>query len=551
MQSPQSTADFSQAFSMMFQSMQQMPNMTKGENGAAMFSSAANSTEDFDGVLSELFLLVRGESSDNITGILERLKNIIDSNKMTNNTTFESNLVKLIKVTLYTREPRSGKGERTIFYHILNWMWDNYLDAGKFIITVLQDFGYWGDFSQLFSLTLSNEMKSFLVELYTTQLITDKKAMLSATPRKISLAGKWAPREQSLHKTFATAITKKMFKNLPFKHAKKAYRLSISTLNAHLKTVEPLMCQKNWMLIQFDKVPSVAMTKLTKAFQDEITSPFPKSSRNALQNSSKNTRYKNQRRHLVSDPDYIDRNECRSNLIAHVASNKKINSKVTNLSEIIDRYLNGAEKDIVWEAQWESRVNEIRELIKTTNITPTIFPMIDLSASMNGSPKINAITLGLFCATMLDKPFGNMFLTFDTKPQLGMLQEEGGLYEKIQGIKEWLSKWGGSTNIQAAFDLLLDIAVTGNVPQDKMPKVLAVFSDMQFDTGDSTWNETTYETVKRRYENSSYSIPHIIFWNLRANTPGFQVKASTPDVTMLGGYSTRMMDLFLTGSKEE
>jgi hypothetical protein len=593
MQSNKSTADFSQAFSMMFQQMsgmsgmQTMPGMqtmsgmpgmqtmTVGENGANTFTTASTTTEDFDGTLAELFLIMRGESSDNINNILERLKNILETNRE-NKTNFKVNLVKLIKICLYIREPRAGKGERTIFYHIINWMWNNYVDIAKFMIMTLKDFGYWGDFSQLHTIATCKDMKSFLVTQYAEQLISDKRAMLSAFPTKISLAGKWAPREHSSHGTFASAIAKKMYNQLTFKEGKKAYRLTISSLNRELKTVEPLMCQKRWMSIEFDKVPSVAMTKLTKAFQDVECSPFPKdSSLNCNQHYRyQHRRYQSLRRHTKKDEDYIDRNECRTNLITHLINNKKINAKVADLSTIVERYLAGEEKDIIWEAQWESRINEIRELIKTKNITPSIFPMIDLSSSMNGPPKINAIVLGLFCAMMLDTSssepldtpssepldtpssepsgqFANMFLTFDTTPQLGTLQREGGLYEKIQGVTKWLSKWGGSTNIKSAFDLLLDIAVFGNVPQDKMPKVLAVFSDMQFDSGDATWNETSYEMIKRRYENSSYTLPHIIFWNLRANTPGFQVKASAPNVTMLSGYSTRMMDLFLTGSMEE
>jgi hypothetical protein len=46
-------------------------------------------------------------------------------------------------------------------------------------------------------------------------------------------------------------------------------------------------------------------------------------------------------------------------------------------------------------------------------------------------------------------------------------------------------------------------------------------------------------------------MPKIIFWNLRDNVPGFQVQADTQDTFMVSGYSTRMMELFLTGGLEE
>jgi hypothetical protein len=152
---------------------------------------------------------------------------------------------------------------------------------------------------------------------------------------------------------------------------------------------------------------------------------------------------------------------------------------------------------------------------------------------------------------MPEGEFANMFMTFDMKPQLGKLTRGNSLYEKIESLKVWRSKWGGSTNIELALDLLLDIAVKGNIPSDKMPKVLAIFSDMQFDEGDKKWNTTSYEMIKNKFQSKNYEVPHILFWNLRSNTPGFQVKADTPNASMVSGNSTRMMDLFLTSTIEE
>jgi hypothetical protein len=187
--------------------------------------------------------------------------------------------------------------------------------------------------------------------------------------------------------------------------------------------------------------------------------------------------------------------------------------------------------------------------------------MIDLSSSMTGTPMINAITLGLFTASLLDNsrmdepesPFSNRFMTFNSNPELAKLPRGESLYEKIKTLKRdnWMKRWGGTTNISSAINLLLQIGVNGKVPPEKMPKILAIFSDMQFDKGDNTWGVTSYEQIKSKFEEMSYTIPHIVFWNLRAKTPGFQVSASCPNVTMLSGYSTRMMDLFLTSSLNE
>ena len=109
----------------------------------------------------------------------------------------------------------------------------------------------------------------------------------------------------------------------------------------------------------------------------------------------------------------------------------------------------------------------------------------------------------------------------------------------------------GSTNILKAITLLLDIAATNKIDPKSMPEILAIFSDMQFDQGDSSWNQTSYDQITTKFKKAGYSVPHIIFWNLRGDTRGYQVKADTPNTTMLSGYSTRMLDLFLSGNIEE
>ena len=81
-----------------------------------------------------------------------------------------------------------------------------------------------------------------------------------------------------------------------------------------------------------------------------------------------------------------------------------------------------------------------------------------------------------------------------------------------------------------------------------MPDILAIFSDMQFDQGDNTWTNTSYENISEQFVKAGYKVPHVLFWNLRANTLGYQVMASTPNSSLLSGYSTRMLDLFLCGN---
>ena len=69
-------------------------------------------------------------------------------------------------------------------------------------------------------------------------------------------------------------------------------------------------------------------------------------------------------------------------------------------------------------------------------------------------------------------------ITFDTNPTIQMVQGDS-LSEKTQFIRNM--KWGGSTNFQAVFDQILDVAVQADLTEDQLIQKVFVFSDMEFD----------------------------------------------------------------------
>jgi len=545
-------------------------NLVIGENGSLAYESAANSELDFEGILSEYFLLMRNSSKEQISDILSRLMNIVDSKLITEEKRKEF-LIKILKLSLFIRNPRSGKGEKQVFYNIVEYLYSTggvYKKMSLKMIDLISEFGYYKDYNNLYIQTSHQEIKDYIIEIYIRQLTKD---INETDNSKLSLCGRWAPRENSKYHVLAVQLANKLFNTNP-KHNMKQYRQTLSKLNKKLNTVQTYMCQKHWADIEFKNVPSVSMTNLSKAFQDEKVNKNPKSERVVKILNRRRTRrhFKNvdNRRHHEGDADYEDREKCRQNLFEHIKNGGKINSAVSDLSQIIERYMSGAELDVTWEAQWESRCTEIQKMILELPEKPKIFPMVDLSASMSGSPMINAITLGLFTSMIMDNPldqeefcFSNRFMSFSTEPNLVRLPrfstldntKKASLKEKVEIMKEWTEngKWGGSTNIHKAIDLLLSLATENKVPQSDMPKILAIFSDMQFDQGDSAWNKTSYENICDKFKNAGYEVPHVLFWNLRANTEGFQVKADTPNSSMLSGYSTRMLDLFLSADLEK
>lgn len=518
-----------------------------GENGALSLSTLMSSSEDYIGSLCEIFLLTQDDSC--VKEKVTTAWNLARGDK--------ERIIQLMKMILFIREPRAGKGLRKVFYHAVLTLYkiDEAQSIAKSLISACSDFGYWGDLVSIWNmveyaptdLNMYIDLMKYIIGLYGEQLKLD---FANTDGTNLSLAGKWAPREKSSNILFAKQLIRYLKLNY------KEYRQQLSMLSSRLKTVESYMCAKKWKDIDFGRVPSVAMTSLSNAFQDIKVNSYPKQMR---KNNRRNTYTRqNLRRHEQDHPDYEDREACRINLMNHIASGKKINSAVTNLSKIVENYLSGQPLNEVWETQWTSRVNELKALATDLDI----FPMIDLSGSMNGEPMINAITLGIFTSSILDhdldKPesvYANRFMTFAGQPQIVRLPRNATLYDKIQIIKKYQQGcyWGNNTNISLAMDMLLSVMsfIGGSSNGGSMPKYLAIFSDMQFDAGDASWNQTSYENIRTKFNNAGVEVPHIIFWNLRSNLSGYQVSATQPNSTCLSGFSTRMMDLFLSGSIDE
>ena len=95
--------------------------------------------------------------------------------------------------------------------------------------------------------------------------------------------------------------------------------------------------------------------------------------------------------------------------------------------------------------------------------------------------------------------------------------------------------------------------------------ILAIFSDMQFNESDRTMYNVSdngqmpfYEEVKQMYADAGlkssycapYSVPHILFWNLRT-TKGFPVLTSQENVSMLSGYNSSLLNTFCNKGFDE
>ena len=197
------------------------------------------------------------------------------------------------------------------------------------------------------------------------------------------------------------------------------------------------------------------------------------------------------------------------------------------LREGYDYYLQ-MNHDRVLEAQWKALPNYIEG-------EHNVLVMADTSGSMRGQPIATAIGLAIYFAERNRGAYGDLFMTFSHSPKFVELKGET-LADKVKNIVAEIS----NTNLEAAFQLILDVALTNKVPQEEMPKSLIIISDMHFDRAISSGSmlDTFYQKMKNKFSENGYQIPTVIFWNVEQREKAFQVGRDQADVILVSGQST-------------
>ena len=391
-----------------------------------------------------------------------------------------------LRIAQWARDVRGGAGERQLFRDILVHLEKRDPDAALALLKKIPEVGRWDD---IFVFT-NPDLKS---AAYT--MLGD------ALRAKNGLAAKWTPRKGKI-----AAEVRAFFGMTP-----KQYRKSLVTMTT---VVETQMCAGDWDNINFSHVPSVASRNYKKAFN----------------------------RHTPLFAEYVAK---------LVAGDKtvKVNASAIFphdvLKGIAHSYtkLDKTETDHVI-AQWDALPNYVGDA--------SILPLVDVSGSMTTSVPGStvrcldvAVSLGLYLADKNKGAFKDTFLTFSSKPELMTLK--GNIVQKVEQMST--SKWEMSTNLHAAMDKILSVAVKGSVPQGDMPKMLLILSDMQFDQC-ARYDDSAMEMIERKFEAAGYSMPQIVFWNLNSsdNVP---VKADKSGAALVSGFSPSIMTSLLAADLDQ
>lgn len=484
--------------------LKEISNYTYTENGAVAYRSTGNAVLDAFGSLAAM-------KDSQVSDILDTFY-----------AAFHADKELAVKLLFYVRDIRGGQGMRRVFRVIASSL---AFTNPQYIINNLDNFLFFGrgdDYLCLVGTPCEKDMLSAISMILTEDINSVKNG------GSCSLLAKWMPSENTSSST-TKALAARIRSRLGF--TPREYRKMLSMLRKEIGIVESKMSQDKWDEIEFDKLPAKASMIYSDAFEKH----------------------------------------CMDNYIQYLTDlangDAKVNAKSLFPVDIIHKVLektclgcNGwktastvaSRKDrILYDAMWKSLPNYL-EGTEETGIC-----CVDTSGSMNGTPVEVALSLGLYCADKCKGPFKNHFFTFDSSPKFQTITGSD-IVEKVMSIKEINA---ANTDFEACLKMILNVAVQNNLPQSDIPTKLYVISDMQFDSANGTsvdfWHKKRpikpfMQTMKEMYARKGYTLPAIVYWNVRASQCGmFHEKFDGEDCCIVSGYSPSLFESVIEGTQWE
>lgn len=481
--------------------MKNVTNFTYTENGALTHKSTGTD-------LYDMFALggaMRTRSDEDVILMFQKA--------------YKENPVYAMKCLFYLRDVRGGQGERRFFRTVMKYMAKHNADAIRDMIQHIPEYGRWDDLYVFVDTPLEKDAFEFIKG----QLALDVQCK---TP---SLLGKWLKSENtSSAESRKLAHITKTYMGM----TSRQYRKTLSILRARINIVERLMSENRWDEIEFDKIPSRAGLIYKNAFA----------------------------RHDIER----EKNGARTYEDFAKDTTTKVNAKALYPYEVVDKALNRMRHSwgstvalddtdrLMINKYWDNLADYFNG--KTFNG----MAIVDTSGSMCGSeasaPINVAISLGMYCAEKAKGPFQNHFISFESNPHF--IEVEGvDFCDKVYRVSR--APWGDSTNIEGAFDMMLDVAIANHCTQDEIPQNLIVISDMEFNycvssnAYRSSWggggvNDTLFEKMRAKWAAHGYAMPHLVFWNVQARQNNIPMRDEA-NVSYVSGMSPVIYEMLLSG----
>lgn len=303
-----------------------------------------------------------------------------------------------------------------------------------------------------------------------------------------ALAAKWLVRQSQFHKDLA----KHWGQDIGF------VRRLVSGLT---KVVETAMCNKQWHTINYEHVPSRANLVYSKAF---------------LRNDS------SRRQDFLSKAEEGKVSIKASTLYPHEIVHNVYDKSMEALWKALPNYMEGSEKY-------------------------NILPIVDTSSSMNTtihgssiSCMTLAIALGLYVSERNEGAYKDIVCTFHSHPTLAKILGNT-LAERVNNTRRIY--WGGDTNLQATFNLILENSI-GATKAD-LPKVILLISDMEFNSCDRNYR-SNFAAIKAKYTAAGLPMPVIVFWRVDVKVAQQPVTKHETGAILINGYSPSILKSILS-----
>jgi hypothetical protein len=409
-----------------------------------------------------------------------------------------------MKMLFYARDVREGLGERKIVKTIFAHLARNHKDDIEINFDIISEYGRWDDFYAFVGTPLEAKAFAKMKSQFDSDLQNLKEG------KNVSLLAKWLKSQNTSSnesKRLGRLTAKYFYPEIEDFNSRAAhYRKDLAALRAKIEIVESKMSAKKWDEIEYESVPSKASTIYREAFRTHDSERY---------------------------------NEFIGNVNNGTA---KINAKVLYPYELIRPYTKNCgwshpyiSMDETLEAQWKALPNYVTE-------DKDFLIMADVSGSMSGLPMDVSISLAIYFAERNKGAYHNTIMTFESQPKFIEIPEINDktkealtLAEKVAYVNDM--GWGGSTNLKAAFEMVLNAAVKGNVKPEDMPKALVVITDMEIDAYGR--NDVTFTTaMKERFEAAGYEMPTIVWWNVNARMDTFHGEYNDTGVRFISGCSS-------------
>jgi len=383
-------------------------------------------------------------------------------------------------ILLYNLDIRDGKGERRVFKILFHHLCKLDIEFARKVLYLIPELGRYDYILETKNTNLWNDT----IKLIRDTLDEDLKV------NNPSLLAKWLPSIRTHNKN--NPLAKDIAHSLNM--SEKEYRKMLSTLRDKIKVVEKYITNKDYSSIEYESIPSIAMSKYHSLFKRSDSERF-----NSYLDSLKN-------------------------------GERKVNASVLEPYQILKQALGNTKDnsllDELWRAQKDVLANNNKNALVIADTSGSMF-------SYDRLPICTVLSLAIYIAERNKGIFHNTFINFSTNPSFQELKGDT-LSEKIKSIN--FNNWDGTTNIDKALEMILNATIKSN--KDECPSHLIIISDMEFDKSIS--KKTNYNHWKELYQMNNITMPTIVFWCVSPNQLGIPINKNDNNVCVISGFSKEL-----------